>query len=848
MRSRTPLAPPQRSAHDPRVRSDLPSGTVTFLFTDVEGSTGLLHELGAEDYAEALAEHRRIIREACAAERGVEVDTQGDAFFFAFPTAPGALAAAAAVTESLAPGPIHVRVGLHTGTPLIGDEGYVGHDVHRAARIASAGHGGQVLLSASTAPLVEAELVDLGQHRLKDLRAPERLYQLGDGAFEPLRSLYRTTLPMPPTAFVGRTRELIEVTRLLERKDARLITLTGPGGTGKTRLLMQAAAEVSESFPDGVWWVPLAPLRSPALIETGFAQALQVVARPGMAIADALVSAFADRRALVVVDNCEHLVEGVAALVRKLLDGSPRLVVSGSSRVRLGLSGERIYAVPPMVASDSGRLFFERASGVSPDFTVDEHVTAICEAVDQLPLAIELAAARTRTLSTKAIRERLADRLALLATRDRDVEARQRTLEATIAWSYELLDPDERRALRALAVFSGGCTLESASEVADVDLDMLEALFDKSLLRHRIDAAGQDRYWMLETIREFATERLDESSEAQELRERHAGWVTGRALHLGPQLEFEAGAFHAVQDELPNIRQALTWYSNAPEKYEALASAVWRLWTTIRHAREGKEIFAQTLESYLGDAVRARDLRSASWIAYYLGEYETAVVMADERLEIASAAEDTEGIGGALSLKAFVALELEDVARAKALLEECIRIAEQAGQNVNLVRHLMGLGDVLVGAGEYEAAVRRLEQAREIAPPGFLRASVLSTLGCAYVGVGDFERARSALSEAIDFNRAADGGIEVTLTLQKLAVVLASSHRSEAARLLAFSDTHLEVTDLVQGPWWTVLRDRTVRTIETGVSASELRAALAAGRTMSLDEAVELGLSVGTDN
>ena len=242
------------------VRGDLPSGTVTFLFTDVEGSTRLLHELGAEAYAEALAEHRRAIRQACAAAGGVEVDTQGDAFFFAFPTAPGALAAAAALTEALAGGPIRVRVGVHTGSPVVTDEGYVGRDVHRAARIAAAGHGGQVVVSQATAALVQDGLADLGEYRFKDLAAAERVYQLGEESFPPLESLYRTNLPVPATPFLGRERELNDVVELLVHEDVRLLTLTGPGGTGKTRLALQAAAEASDRYPDGTWWVPLAAL------------------------------------------------------------------------------------------------------------------------------------------------------------------------------------------------------------------------------------------------------------------------------------------------------------------------------------------------------------------------------------------------------------------------------------------------------------------------------------------------------------------------------------------------------------------------------------------------------------
>jgi len=245
---------------------DLPSGTVTFLFTDVEGSTRLLHELGAEGYAEALAEHRRVVREACVTEGGVEVDTQGDAFFFAFPTAPGAVVAASAFTEVLASGPIQVRVGLHTGSPLLTDEGYVGDDVHRAARIAASGHGGQVLVSASTAALVELELRDLGEHRFKDLSAPERVYQLGDTAFSPLRTLHQTNLPVPQTPFLGREKELGEVIALVARDDVRLVTLTGPGGTGKTRLAAQAVGALADAYPHGVFWVPLASIRDPELV------------------------------------------------------------------------------------------------------------------------------------------------------------------------------------------------------------------------------------------------------------------------------------------------------------------------------------------------------------------------------------------------------------------------------------------------------------------------------------------------------------------------------------------------------------------------------------------------------
>jgi predicted ATPase len=526
------------------VRLELPTGTVTFLFTDVEGSTSLLNEFGAESYAAALAEHRAVIRDACAGHGGVEVDTQGDAFFFAFPTAPGALGAASEFMERLAAdGAIRVRVGIHTGTPFIGDEGYVGHDVHRAARIAAAGHGGQVLVSASTASLVDTELVNLGEHRLKDLGAAERVFQLGSGTFPGLKSLYRTHLPVAATPFLGRERELRDVVELLDREDARLVTLTGSGGTGKTRLTLQAAAEASDGFPDGVHWIPLAPLRDETVVGATFALALEVGDRPGIDIGTSIVAAFSDKRSLIVVDNCEHLVAGVAELVAQLMGGCPKVVVLASSRERLGLQAERIYEVPPMAISDGHALFVERASAVRSGFQPDEHVDAICDAVDQLPLAIELAAARVRALSTTAIHERLSDRLGLLASRNRDVEERQRTLEATIAWSYDLLEDDERRVLRGLSVFAGGCTLAAAEAVAGADIDSLESLLDKSLIRHRSDEAGQDRYWMLETIREYAQRELKHEGEADAAGTRHTGFFADLAQHVDPASTF------AVSDE-----------------------------------------------------------------------------------------------------------------------------------------------------------------------------------------------------------------------------------------------------------------------------------------------------------
>jgi hypothetical protein len=336
----------------------LPSGTVTFLFTDVEGSTKLLHELGPEGYAAALAEHRRVLRDAFGRYGGIEVDTQGDAFFVAFPTAPGAIAAASEAQAELA---IPVRMGIHTGTPHLAEEGYVGPDVNRAARIAACGHGGQVLVSAATATLLQPTdsllLCDLGEHRLKDLSAPERIYQLGEDEFPPLTSLHQSNLPVPATPFLGRERELQEIAALLMREDVRLLTLTGPGGTGKTRLALQAAGAAADAFPAGVWWVPLAQLRDAGLVLETAASALGAK--------DGLAEHVADKRLLLLFDNFEHLVEAAAELP-ELLSACPNLHLLVTSRELLTVPGEQTYPVPPLEPAEGTELFLDRARAVNP--------------------------------------------------------------------------------------------------------------------------------------------------------------------------------------------------------------------------------------------------------------------------------------------------------------------------------------------------------------------------------------------------------------------------------------------------------------------------------------------------
>ena len=439
-----------------------------------------------------------------------------------------------------------MRIGVHTGTPHVGEEGYVGVDVHRAARIAACGHGGQVLVSASTASLVGTEgLRDLGEHRLKDLSAPERIYQLGDGDFPPLKSLHRTNLPIPATAFLGRERELREVQELVSRADARVLTLTGPGGSGKTRLALQAAAVASDRYPGGVFWVPLAPLRDPGLVLETAGQA--VGARDGLA------EHIGDTAMLLLFDNFEHLTEASADLAG-LLAACPRLDLLVTSREPLHVSGEQEYPVPALAPEEGVDFFLARARAVKPDFGVDDAVGEICRRLDDLPLALELAAARVKALAPAQILERLEQRLPLLTGGARDAPERQRTLRATIEWSYDLLNEGETLLFARLAVFRGGCTLEAAEEVAGASLDVMQSLVDKSLLRH-----AEERFWMLETIREYAAERLEQQGDGEILRQRHAGYFLRLAEEAEPHLTGSQQALwlERLEAEHDNFRLAL---------------------------------------------------------------------------------------------------------------------------------------------------------------------------------------------------------------------------------------------------------------------------------------------------
>ena len=672
------------------MRPDLPSGTVTFLFSDVEGSTKLLNELGAEAYADALAGHRRLVREACISEGGVEVDTQGDAFFFAFPTAPGALAAASAFTQRLSSGPIRVRVGVHTGTPVVADEGYVGQDVHRAARIAASGHGGQVLVSSSAAALVECDLRDLGEHRLKDLVSAERLFQLGDGEFPPLRTLDATNLPVVSIPLVGRERELEELVGLLSN-GTRLLTLTGPGGTGKTRLALQVAAELAGTLRDGVYWLPLAGLSDHELVPSEVAL---TIGAP-----DDLAGFLRGRELLVLLDNFEHLLEA-APRVSALLASSSGLRLLVTSRTRLRVSGEREYGLEPLPDVDAATLFVQRAGEIGRELTADATVAEICRRLDGLPLAIELAAARTKLLAPERLLERFGSVLPLLTGGTRDAPERQRTLRATIEWSYDLLDPADQALFARLAVFAGAFPIAAAEEVAGAELDHLDALVEANLVK----PIGDDRFLMLETIREYAAEKLAESEEAEEIRRRHALFFADLAENAyAYRFDAEAEWSERLALDHDDLRSALDWLeSNDPARALALSGALGWFWLSHGHLAEGRDRLARLIAAAADEsATAARALTAAGALTGRGGDAEAGRALLQRGVECWSALDDRSELAAALDALGW--LLVYDAGNDRASLqafEDSLKLYQELGDASGETRALVGTCQVLVALGD----------------------------------------------------------------------------------------------------------------------------------------------------
>jgi predicted ATPase len=807
--------------------AELPRGTVTFLFTDIEGSTRLLHELGADGYAEELAKHRDVLRRAFERHDGVEVDTQGDAFFVAFPTAPGALAAAREAQQELE---LSVRMGLHTGTPLLTDEGYVGADVHRAARIAAAGHGRQVLVSTATAALVDGEeLRDLGEHRLKDLSAPERIIQLGADEFPPLKTLYRTNLPIPATPFLGRDDELATVGELLGRDEARLLTLTGAGGSGKTRLALQAAGAAADAYPDGVWWVPLAPLGDPADVGPAAARALGG--------GGALTEIVDGRRLLLLLDNFEHVVEA-ATEVAAVLAECPNADVLVTSRERLRVQGEQVYPVPVLERAQARRLFVARAQGAQPDFEPDEHLDELCERLDDLPLALELAAARVPLLTTAQLLERLRDRLDLLKG-GRDTDPRQATLRTTIEWSHDLLDDEEQRLFRRLAAFAGGCTLDVAEEIADADLDTLQSLLDKSLVR-----SSEGRYWMLETIREFATERLETAGEADEI----LGRLAVHLLALGESALLTAESDpgerpELVRPELDNFRRAIDWVQDRDLELAFRLAVSLELFWVLNDPFEGARRLSALLETdgKVPPALRAQALRTLAEAAYTAGDVKTGSRALAESLAEFERIGDERGIAIVRHRLSISSLSEGDLPRARQLVEASLATCSRLPDPKLEADCIRSLAWIEHADGNFARAVELIEQSismlDQIGHTWLLKGALIESADLARE-LGQMEkaeeRAREGLRVAISMGDR-QGTVFAVATLAQNST--AAGELERAGRLWGALEAEAERAPVGS---WERLRDEAADTVARDDPVFEL--GRGEGRRLSLEEAAALAL------
>jgi predicted ATPase/class 3 adenylate cyclase len=881
----------------PRPASSLPTGTVTFLFSDVEGSTRLVTALGPR-FPAVLDRHHAILRDAFGEAGGVEVGTEGDAFFVVFRAPGDAVRGAVAAQRALAAEPwpegvaVRVRMGIHTGEGALGGDNYAGLDVHRAARIAAAAHGGQVLLSGATHALVagttatgpgDVTFRDLGDHRLKDLDRPERLVQLVvDGLatdFPAPRSLeVPSNLPVQVTAFVGRERELGEVAELLGR--ARLVTLTGPGGTGKTRLSIAVAERCRDGFPDGVFFVELAPITEPALIAATVASAMGVREDPSRPVAETLRDHLGNRHVLLVLDNLEQVIAG-APVVAGLLRAASRLGVLASSRELLGVAGEHQYPVPPLGAPDTRHLppldelarfdavalFVDRARAARAGFELTEAnaaaVAAICARLDGLPLAIELAAARIRLFAPDALLRRLDQRLAVLTGGGRDLPVRQQTLRGAIDWSHDLLDPVERVLFRRLAPFSGGASIEAVAAVCDPDgtlgidpVDGLASLVDKSLLRIDEDARAEPRFRMLETIREYAAERLAESEDAEAVPRRHAEAFARLAADAEPRIvgAEQAAWLDRLDQELDNLRAALAWAADHDLPLAlATGGALWRFWHQRSHLGEGRALLAGLLDrpgAAAPSAARAKALDGLGGIAYWQVDFPAAKRAYAEQLAISRALGEPRRVAEALYNLGFVANILGETDDGRRVHEEALAIYESLGDDTAMAMVREGLVFYHLSRGEW-AIGREIEAAnlRTFRGAGdrLRLAGALQYIAVFDQFLGRFAEARAELAEAAAIFRTAD---DLPNTINTLAIAAATAvsagDAAVAARILGAIATQqatvgevATVVDLLKIP-------------DPGRGARELlgdgafERELALGRALSLDEAIHLAVHDAT--
>ena len=892
------------------------TGTVTFLFSDIEGSTRLELDLGTAAYGEIRERHRELLRAAFARHGGEEQATGGDSFFVVFASARAAILAAIEAQRALAAEPwpggveLRVRIGLHSGEASQSGGDLVGYDINRAARIAAAAHGGQIVVSEATRALAGdsvgdgIELRDLGRHRLKDLLAPEVLAQVVapglPATFPALRSLDArpNNLPTQLTSFVGREHEVDEAARLL--RGTRLLTLTGPGGIGKTRLSLQVAAAVADDFPDGVWFVPLEPVRERALVAPTIARTLGIVDRANRSVLDGIAEALGAGRVLFVLDNFEQVIEA-APVVAELLGRSPGLRIVVSSRTALRVSGEQEFPVPGLPAPldptrlseldrlnlprelrtvtaatldtfESAQLFVTRARAVRPGFELTDAnapaVARVCARLHGMPLAIELAAARVKILSPDQIAARLDAHLGLLTSGSRDLPERQQTLRGAIAWSYDLLDPPVRRLLDRLSVFVGGCDLEIADQVCgpagELGVDVFEGiatLADQSLVRVD-ETADAVRYVLFDSIREYAAERLATGGECEVIEERRARAFLDLAERAAPEL---AGAdqrawLDRLERDHDNLRATIVWAAGRPDPEIAvrLGFALWRFWQQRGYLNEARErlVDLASRDWDLPPVLAARLAEARGGVAYWQADREEAQRCYQVALEVWRAIGDKRELANALYNRAYsdAVLLMEGATPTDALttaardrLDEALALYRELGDTAGEGHILWAIGSFHFFAEEMDKAEswfrQSLDKHRE-AGDRTMEAWSLHMLALALLGQGKSEASWTAASAALRRFQEAGDVSGITLVLDDLAgVATQTGDRVRAGRIWGAA-RHLQT---VTGADLAAFNETGFGTgnypnPRDAMTAEELERYAAEGAAMGLDEAVAYAL------
>lgn len=866
------------------------NGAVTFLFTDVEGSTRLW-ESHPESMRVALARHDQLIREAIESEGGKVFKTLGDAFYTVFDSASSALKAALRAQLALHSEPwppetaIRSRMALHSGVVEHRDRDFFGPAVNRVARLLAAAHGGQTILSAATKSLIgdevppDVQLLDLGEHRLKDLEVAEPIYQLTHpaltNAFPALRAqespILYDNLPQPVTKFVGRERELKQIGELFAR--TRLLTLTGAGGTGKTRLSLQLGRQLLDASPNGVLFLELAPLSNAELLAPTLATLLGVKEHADDRVVDSIIENLREKRLVLIFDNCEHLIDASAQLATAILRNCSNVKILASSRQALGIMGETTFYVPSLsmpqedepVEMVSGyeavQLFVERAEHVKTGFSITPEsapaLATICRRLDGIPLALELAAARMRSLSPQEIVERLDRRFELLTGGSRTALPRQQTLRSLIDWSYDMLEPEERSMLQRLSVFAGGWYLDSlvamCPEESEWDiLDRLTSLCDKSLVVTE-EQQGRTRYRLLESIRHYAADRLLEAGDAELWRDRHLNafhdmGLAAEADLRGPkQLEW----LQRLELDHDNLRAAMEWSTGSSDRAELglrLATAVWRFWYVRGHLHEGRRWLTRLLESasQASDELKAAALNGAGNIDYQLGDYERAENVHREALGIRRKLGDPKGIAASLNNLANLYYEKGDFAGTRAMHEEALAIRRELGDRVGIASSLNNLGNVAFELGEYERSrdlqTQSLEQCRELGHSVGVARSLIN-LGNVYKELGHFDTSRTLLRESLVIRRELGEKVGIANSLERLAAVASAAGDHLLAAKLWGVEERLRQELTLRRPVNEEKRYE-YETSEARAVFPEFEREWNTGRRMSVDEAIVLALGL----